>query len=143
MKQFKLYLLALVGCLLFTACGGDDIEEMIGYTETYNIPAEGCKTIYTLKKLNAEIGVISVKPDWLTVIKRNYSSGSPSILITAEANTNKNERKWTLIIHSENGEQLTLTLVQAGANGGDNPTPSDIDFVYNGTSGRPACAKKK
>lgn len=142
MKLFKLYLLALVGCLLFTACGGDDIDEMIGYTETYNIPAEGCKTIYTLKKLNARIEGISIEPDWLTVSKLDYLSGSPSILIRAKANTDKNERKWTLNMVTVNGEQIALTLVQAGANG-DNPAPSDIDFVYNGTSPNPAYAKKK
>ena len=159
MKKFKLYLLALVGCLLFTACGSDDPEEILPggtakeYTETYDIPADGCNATYILKKLNTRITSVSATTDWLAISTQSYSSGSPSIKIIAEANTSKNVRKYAVIIKSENGDKLTLTLVQAGTSdggngsGGDNgendTTSSDIDDIHNGTSSNPAYAKKK
>lgn len=159
MKKFKLYLLALVGCMLLIACGSDDPEEIIPggtgkeYTETYDIPTDGCNATYVLKKLNARITSVSATTDWLTVSTQSYSSGSPSIKIIAEANTSKNVRKYEVIIKSENGDKLTLTLVQAGTSdggngsGGDNgendTTSSDIDDIHNGTSSNPAYAKKK
>lgn len=106
-----------MGCLLFTACGGDDPEEItpsgVGkqYMETYNIPTEGCNVSYTLNKLNTQIASIGATTDWLAVSPQGYSSGSPSIKIIAEANTNKSERKCTLSIIAMNGDKLTLTLV--------------------------------
>ena len=62
MKKFKLFILAFVGCIAMTACGGDDngsdkddvVAPNANYKETVNIPAEGCDKEYTLDMLKSQ-----------------------------------------------------------------------------------------
>lgn len=139
MKRFKLYLLALVGCFVFAACGSDDPEEIIPgtgeakeYAETYNIPAEGCDITYTLMDLKSKITTVSAATDWLEISIQDYSTGSPSIKITAKPNDNVSERRYIVTINTVNGDKLTLTLIQAGKQ------PDGIDDIHNNVSDQPA-----
>lgn len=165
MKHIILYLFAFVGCLALTACGSDGPEDITPdytgkeYTETYSIPAEGCNTTYSLKNLSSKITTISTTPDWLTISKQAYTTGAPGINITAKANTAKDERKCTVVITTDKGDKLTLTLTQAGAkqeegkeddkdeedneDKEDNEDNNNINDIHNETSGKPAYVKRR
>lgn len=145
MKRIKLYLLALVGCLVFTACGSGDKDDIVPgvvdineYTETYYIPAAGWDVDYTVRKLNFKITTISRAADWLEVSAKTYTSGSPIIKITAQANTSASERKSIVTINSLSGDILTLTLIQAGQNG-----IADVGNIHNETSDETAYSKER
>lgn len=145
MKQFRIFILAIVGCIMLTACpgGGGTVtpEEIPGneYTDTYNIPANGCDETYTLSKLSTELSSVSSCPEWLSVSILTYSYGSPKIKIIAKANTDTSERKHVIVIQSTNNDKLTLTIVQAGKE----KAPSGIDDIHNGTSTNPAYSKSR
>ena len=83
MKQLKIMILALVGCFVLTACSKDgedgnehkyppennenppvnnDPPANNEYSDTYNIPANGCNTTYTLYRLNSEITNVNLAP---------------------------------------------------------------------------------
>ena len=141
MKKFKLFILAFVGCIAMTACGGDDygidqddvVAPNANYKETINIPAEGCDKEYTLDMLKSQIASVSSTPAWLTITTQSYTGGSPSIQIVAKENTTEKERKTTVTVNTAT-ETLALTFVQAGKEN----IPSGIDDIHNGTSGKPA-----
>ena len=91
------------------------------------------KTV-TLTNLKTAIKDIEYNADWLTVIKQTYTSGSPSLRLTATANVkdgeSTNSRSCTVTITANSGDKVLLNVTQQGAErktGIDNPhdTPTD------------------
>ena len=144
MKKLYVILLAIISCVLLTSCpsDGEDIKPGVTpekeYNESINIPANGYNEVYHLYKLNSKITSIVSTPDWLTVSVLSYSSGYPSIKITALQNSERVERTYTVILYTEKKEKLMLTITQAGKE-----IKNDIGDIHNNTSSKPAYSLRK
>ena len=145
MKQFRIFILAIVGCIMLTACpggGGEGPEEILisgkEYTDTYEVEASGCNDTYELKMLSAELASLGQCPEWLSVSALTYTSGSPQIKIIANPN-NGGERKHKVEIQTVYNDKLTLTVVQAAKE----HISSDIEDIHNETSSNPAYSKNR
>ncbi|GEM_PF-4998594 len=130
MNKIKMILLAMAGCMMIMACGGDDntIEP-----QSYQIefPAEGGTKSYTLPNEIDEVVGGLVPAEWLKVSQEAGSTHSLKLEVTK--NTTSLYRRHTMIIKAKNGNQLTLNVVQACS-----ANPEDI---HNGVSNNPAYVK--
>lgn len=145
MKHLMLYILGFVGCVMLTACGGGDSPESVGSTEpnyqqgseTFSIPEEGCETTYTISLFNSQITTVTSTPDWLTITILPYTSGSPSIHISAKENPLNQERGCSVFM-KDGGNTLTLTVTQAAST----VVVSDVE-IKNEVSVNPAYSKRQ
>lgn len=137
MKLLKIFLTLVLGCVALVSCSEEETEEIPGkeYSDTVNLPDTGGKETYVLEMFDSEIvnGAIST-PEWLTLNVQAYQSGSPSIKISAKANTENVERKFTMVFFSKKNDKLKLTIIQSAKK----KIPSEIDDVHNNTSSKPA-----
>lgn len=147
MKQLNIIVLAIISCLMLTSCpgggsgGGEDVKPVNpgrDYNESYNIPASGCDEVYHLYKLNSKITSSPSTPSWLTISILSYTSGTPSIKITAQPNPDNTERKCNVVLKAENNDRLTIAITQA-----KKEVQTGIGDVHNNTSGNPAYSKRK
>ena len=136
-------LLAFVAIMTLTACPGEKKEpsplnpvnpEGKTYQQAETLSAENADKTVTLTNLKTAIKDIEYNADWLTVIKQSYTSGSPSLRLTATANVkdgeSTNSRSCTVTITANSGDKVLLNVTQQGAErktGIDNPhdTPTD------------------
>ncbi len=141
MKQLKLIILALVGCIMLTACpsNGEIEEDVKGkeYVDSYNIPADGCDVTYNIKEFKTRISSVSSTPDWLTITPVPYTAGSPSITIKAKSNTGSQDRKCTIVIKDAT-DKITLTVIQTSQSSSGQTAD---DEYHNSVSHNPAYTK--
>lgn len=147
MKQLNIIILAIITCLVLTSCpgggsdGGEDVKPVNpgkDYSESFSIPASGCDEVYHLYKLNAKITSSSSTPSWLSISILSYTSGYPSIKITAQPNPDNTERKCNVALKAENNDKLTIAITQA-----KKEEQTGIGDVHNTTSGQPAYSPKR
>lgn len=123
-------LMAVVAVMALAACGGDDKKEPSPlnpvdpeptgqtYQQAETLPAEKADMTVTLTNLTTAIKDIEYNTDWLTVIKQTYTSGSPSLRLTATDNVKDGEtttaRSCTITVTATSGDKVLLTVTQEG-----------------------------
>ena len=123
---FRFLLFSALSLIVITSCGGSKNDEADPYTDTGKIyaqnvflPAEEANNvIVTLGDLRSAIKEMGGGAEWLTVIKQNYTSGSPAISLTATDNmrngASTDVRSCTLTVIANDGNQVILTVIQEG-----------------------------
>lgn len=106
------------------------------YSQALAMAANGESKDITLTDLTTAISSIDTSVSWLTVTQQSYTSGSPTITVKAEANTQETARQATIVITATNGDQVTLTITQ------DAKEPSNIEDVHNTESDQPAYSRQ-
>lgn len=137
MKQIKNYILLIISCLMLTSCPGNNEPEppvYQKYEDTCSLPVNGGEITYSVSKYMKESFTVSSTPSWLKVTTKYENL---SIIISAQPNTAKDERKCTLTV-KDNGNALTLHVIQAAA-ANDNTEPG----YNNSTSTKPALSPIK
>ena len=99
MKTMKYILMAITALTLISCGGGDEpepdpqptptptpTEKGKFLTQTCNMPAEASETVVSLYGLTTAIDRYSQPDKWLTVIRQAYTSGTPSVQLTATEN---------------------------------------------------------
>ena len=129
-KIFSL-MLAFIAMMMLTACGGDDKKEPSPlnpvdpeptgqtYQQTEMLPAEKADMTVTLTNLKTAIKDIEYNADWLTVIKQPYTSGSPTLRLTATDNVkdgaSTDTRSCMVTVTAASGDKVQLSVTQQGA----------------------------
>ena len=143
-------LLAFMLVLVLVACGGDDKKEPSPlnpvepegktYQQSEMLPAEDVDKTVTLTNLNTAIKDIEYNADWLTVIKQSYTSGSPSLRLTASDNVKDGEttssRSCIVTVTANSSDKVLLTVTQEGAE-----RKTGIDDSHNIPTDQPAYSR--
>lgn len=151
MNKLKLFIIALIGCVMSAACGSDDEPTPSApdyVSETIQIPAEGCDMVFSLQKLNSsEIYSMSARPDWLLIMSEPLNNSALKIRIIAKSNESSAERKATVTIN----DYYTLFIVQKAKKPekpSDDPTddpsdkPTEMGYNNNPSSNRAYAPKR-
>lgn len=147
MKNIKLYILTCLTVFTLMACGGSDNsdESVVDpptpegrfYQQSVTLPSENADTTITLNNLSTSISSINGGADWLTALKQSYSSGAPSVRLKATDNESESERKCSLTITAQNGDQVVLAVIQQGVG----QLPTGIDDSHNVITDQPAYSR--
>lgn len=118
-------LFMVISMMALAACGGDDKEEEsplnpvtpIGqtYKQSVTLDAQGTQQTVTLNDLKSKIDDVANSADWLTVLISTYSSGSPSLVVSAKENTDTKTRSCTVTVTATSGDKMLLTVTQEAA----------------------------
>lgn len=128
------------------ACGGSDDKKddpvISGktYTKSVTLDAQGTEQTVTLNDLKSKIDDVSNSYQWLTVRIDPYTSGSPSVAVSAEANTGTDARSGNVTITAISGDKVILTVAQNPA-----PTPHTygIDDPHDTESDQSAYSRRR
>lgn len=90
------------------------------FQQSVTLSAEKANNVLvTFNNLKSEIKDIKGGADWMTVIKRTYISGSPTVDLTATDNVKDGEttesRSCNLTVTDKNGDKVILSVTQEGA----------------------------
>lgn len=118
-------LLVAVAMMVLAACGGDDKEEESPlnpvtptgqtYKQSVTLDVLGTQQTVTLTDLKSKIDDVANSADWLTVLISTYSSGSPSLVVSAKENTDTKTRSCTVTVTAKSGDTVLLTVEQEAA----------------------------
>ena len=113
-SKYILYTLALILASTLWSCGGsdDDSRDLIFETQEIQIDAAESSMILTVDKLISAIKEVQNSADWLTFELQSYSSGAPQVKVSWKENNEPNSRKATVFIKTNEGDQITLTVIQ-------------------------------
>lgn len=142
-KIFSL-LLAFVAMMTLTACHHKKEPEGQTFQQSVTLPSEKADTTVTLEKLTSAIknDGLGYDSDWLTVIKQTYTSGSPSLRLTATDNVKDDEstdaRKCMVTVTATNGDKMLLTVTQDGAG-----RKTGIDDSHDMPTDQPAYSRQR
>ena len=75
--------------------------------------------------------------DWLTVLISPYSTGSPSLVVSAKENTDTKTRTSTVTVTATSGDKVLLTVTQEAAE----EQKTGIDDSHDITTGKPAYSR--
>lgn len=144
-------LLAIVAIMTLVACGGDDNgpsplnpvdTEGKTYQQSETLPAESADKTVTLTNLKTAVKDIEYNADWLTVIKQTYTSGSPSLRLTATDNVKDGEstsaRTCTVTVTANSGDKVLLSVTQEGAE-----RKTGIDDSHDVPTDQPAYSRRR
>lgn len=126
-KILSLLMTLAVMCVL-SACGGDDNDEPSplnpvesegrSYQQAETLPAEDADKTVTLTNLTTAVKDFEYYSDWLTVSRQSYSSGSPTLHLTATDNVKDGEttsaRSCTVTVTATSGDKVLLVVTQEG-----------------------------
>ena len=138
----KKIILSFFAVLTIVACGGSssDNEEFpyVGKTfqQTVTLPASQVDTVVTLSDLNAVINEIDVGEAWLTVTKLAYTSGAPTVRLTATANDGDNARSCTVTVTATSTDKVLLSVTQE-----KETIQTGIDDLHNIVTDQPASSR--
>ena len=133
MKDKILFAIALMCTMLLTSCGGGGSDDGGGsssrpstyYMDINMDAAAGSQTI-VLDKLNTNVSTAVSSASWLTPTRQAYTSGSPKIMIEANANTSYSSRNCTVTVTALNGNKVIITVIQKGTSqSSDQPETND------------------
>ena len=133
-KRNKIFtlLLAFVAMMTLSACHDDKKEpsslnpvdptpEGQTFQQSVTLPEEKADMIVTLDSLESAIKVdgLEYDADWLTVVKQTYTSGSPSLRLTATDNVKDCEstdaRSCMVTVTATSGDKVLLSVTQEGS----------------------------
>ena len=143
MKQIRTFIIALMGCILLTACPTTE-EKVVERTlnETHNISYQQKEETKELVRLSSEIESLELYSDWISVTALPYTGGAPKVKIFAYTNTGSTPRSATITIRTKeknkNRDVLILTVVQEGFT-----PPTGVDDIHNQSSNQPAYSKDR
>lgn len=153
MKRTVLYLFALLAMFAVAACGGGDGpdtpsgsgggggggEQPSSYPQTYSqsvtIPATAGEQVVTLYDLSTAVSSVGSTPRWIVVSPQYYTSGTPTLKLEFEANTNTEKRECTVTVTASNSDKVLLQVTQAAAE-----VKKGIDDVHDEQTDQPAYA---
>ena len=134
MKDKILFAIALMCTMLLTSCGGGGSDDGGGgtpsRTSTYYMDVSmdataGSQTI-VLNNLNTDVSTAVSSASWLTPTRQAYTSGSPKIMIEANANNSTSSRNCTVTVTALNGNKVIITVIQKGTSqSSDQPETND------------------
>lgn len=136
--------------LLFTACGGGDdnngssstTPEGKTYQQSVTLSATGANKEVSLYNLKAAIEKIEGGATWLSVLKQDYTSGSPALRLIATENVKDGEmtsaRSCNVTITDVNGDKVILSVIQEGAE-----SKTGIDDSHDVTTDQPAYSRER
>jgi len=124
MRQIKAIFLSMMSLVLLTACppDPDPVVESATFQRSLQVSADKGQQTYTATDLKAGISNVQNTSSWLTVTTLAYSSGSPTVQLTYEANTG-DERQVLVTLTDVNNNKLFLTVTQMKA--GETPVNPD------------------
>ena len=142
MKRFRFYAL-LIALVTFVACSDDDFDSQLTTdleTETLIFSAEGGQQSFLLE--SNESWMVSETPDWLRVEVKDadddpatrsevFTKGKKEVTLTAEENSESEERTTELTLTTLNGKELKLKVIQE-----KKPELSGYWILSEGTSGQ-------
>lgn len=139
------YLLSMAVLFYITACssggdGGDGSSEFS--SQTITMAADASSQLVTLEKMTTFIASAAASDSWLTVEVMPYTSGTPTVKLTATANTNTTERRTKVIVFSINEERVELTVTQKART----VSPSDdsnVEVTHEVVTDQPAYAPQR
>lgn len=121
MKNFIIIVFALFTVLTLTECDPDPepdpiIPEVKTFQQNVTLDAQGTRQTITFINLKSKIDdVENSNSDWLTVLISPYTSGSPSVVVSATENTSTQQRSGNVTITAVSGDKVILTVTQQGA----------------------------
>ena len=145
-------LLVVMSFMALSACGGDDDKkepsplnpvdsEGRTYQQAETLPAEDADKTVTLTNLTTAVKTLEYDADWLTVAKQNYTSGSPSLRLTAtdniKAGESTSDRSCTITVTANSGDKVMLKVTQQGAE-----SKTGIDDIHNEPTDQPAYSRE-
>ena len=145
MKTMK-YILMAITTLTLISCGGGDEPEPTPtptptptekgkfLTQTCNMPAEASETIVSLQGLTKAIDRFSPPDSWLTIIRQAYTSGTPSVQLTANENLQFETRQQDITFYAGR-DTLVLTVHQAAY---DDASGAEMDNTHDTPTNQPA-----
>ena len=112
--------------MTLAACGPDDEKKEDSplnpvtptgqtYQQSVTLDAHGSQQTVTLTDLKSKIDDVANSADWLTVLISTYSSGSPSLVVSAKENTDTKTRSCTVTVTAKSGDTVLLTVEQEAA----------------------------
>src|SRR5690242_808693 len=108
-------LLALFAIVFVGACKeGDEAEPQLTVSTTkISIPAEGSTTEITIT--SNESWTISNSVDWLQLSQLSGNSGTVTVHVTANMNSNGMTRSTVVVVNSSNGQSRRITVSQSSS----------------------------
>ena len=89
------------------------------YQQSVTLLAENANETVTLTDLKTAVKDTEYNADWLTITKQTYTSGSPSLHLTANDNVkdgaSTDARSCTVTVTANSGDKVILTVTQEGA----------------------------
>ena len=132
MKDKILFAIALMCTVLLTSCGGGGSDDggSSGRSATYymdiNMDAAASSQTVVLSNLKTDVSTAVSSASWLTPSRQAYTSGSPSILLEATANTATSSRNCTVTVTAADGSKVIITVIQKGTSQtSDQPQTND------------------
>ena len=132
MKDKILFAIALMCTVLLTSCGGGGSDDggSSGRSATYymdiNMDAAASSQTVVLSNLKTDVSTAVSSASWLTPSRQAYTSGSPSILLEATANTAASSRNCTVTVTAADGNKVIITVIQKGTSQtSDQPQTND------------------
>ena len=132
MKDKILFAIALMCTVLLTSCGGGGSDDggSSGRSATYymdiNMDAAASSQTVVLSNLKTDVSTAVSSASWLTPSRQAYTSGSPSILLEATANTATSSRNCTVTVTAADGNKVIITVIQKGTSQtSDQPQTND------------------
>ena len=152
-NKMSTLLLASIAMLILAACGGDDPKEPSPlnpvdpeptgqtYQQAETLPAEDADKTVTLTNMTTAVKDLEYDADWLTVARQSYTSGSPTLRLTATDNVKDGEttnvRSCTVTVTATNGDKVLLSVTQQGAE-----RKTGIDDSHDVPTDQPAYSRK-
>lgn len=134
MKRISIFCIALLGLMMVVACGGDNDNYTIDpsspddpqlYSQSEVMEAKGGDITVKLNSLKSSVSNIAYGSNWLTVTKQSYTSGAPTLLLTASENTETTERQCEVMVTASNGDKVKLTVTQKAKESQEDKTGID------------------
>ena len=143
-------LCVVVAMVVFAACGGADENKEESplnpvtptgktYQQSVTLDTQGTQQTVTLTDLNSKIDDVANSTDWLTVLISPYSSGSPSLVVSAKENTDTKTRSCNVTITAKSGDKVLLTVTQEAAE----EQKTGIDDSHDIPTDKPAYSRIK
>ena len=143
MKSLKLMIMMAVCGVVMVACGGNDDKtetpvavEGQTYRQTVTLPATQTDTVVTLTDLKSAIDGVEGTETWLTVTKAAYTSGAPSVRLTATANEGDDPRSCTVTITATSTDKVLLAVTQQ-----QEAMKTGIDDLHDLVTDQPAASR--
>ena len=117
MKYPRLFIIAFISVMAFIACTDDEKEDVVigqTYQQSITLDVQGTEQTITLNDLKSKIDDVKNSVDWLTVLIKPYTSGSPVVLVSAKEHTDTQPRSADVTITDTNGDKVVLAVTQEG-----------------------------
>ena len=108
-------------------------------THTCNMPAKASETVVALQGLTKAIDRFSPPDSWLTVIRQAYTSGTPSVQLTASENLQFEARQQDITFYAGR-DTLVLTVRQVAY---DDTSGAEVDNMHDTPTNQPAYSPRR